>query len=170
MRRLAAGLFTLAGFAAASLCAPQTSTTKSDLIDIYKKLDEFASHNDNASMEAYYTPDWTAEAPGEKPRTLKQVKEVEAKSKASDSLVSQRVSRVFRELSGSDTEAVITFEVTIDAEQKDLTGQLGEKGQIHKITATATIRDTWIKTPDGWKQRRHVKLTPNKIKIDGKPA
>jgi hypothetical protein len=31
------------------------------------------------------------------------------------------------------------------------------------------VRDTWIKTPQGWKRRKHEKLTINERMVDGKP-
>lgn len=32
------------------------------------------------------------------------------------------------------------------------------------------VRDTWTKTPTGWKRRRHEKLTVNEQMVDGRPA
>lgn len=51
----------------------------------------------------------------------------------------------------------------------DKTGTFGPKGETHKIVVTATVQDTWIKTPVGWKQKSHEKLSPNKYIVDGKP-
>jgi len=60
--------------------------------------------------------------------------------------------------------------VTGTARITDDRGELGPKGATHDVVTTATVRDEWVKTADGWRRRSHVKIVPNKItQVDGKP-
>jgi hypothetical protein len=43
-------------------------------------------------------------------------------------------------------------------------------GTSHRVWNGSHVRDTWIKTPAGWKRRRHEKLTVNERMIDGRPT
>lgn len=44
------------------------------------------------------------------------------------------------------------------------------EGVMHQIWTGSHVRDTWIKTPAGWKRRLHEKLTINERMIDGRPV
>ena len=44
------------------------------------------------------------------------------------------------------------------------------EGADHRVWHGSHVRDTWIKTSDGWKRRKHEKLTVNERMIDGKSA
>jgi ketosteroid isomerase-like protein len=41
-------------------------------------------------------------------------------------------------------------------------------GADHQVWNGSHVRDTWIKTSDGWKRRKHEKMTVNERMIDGK--
>ena len=43
-------------------------------------------------------------------------------------------------------------------------------GADHQVWTGSHVRDTWIRTRDGWKRRKHEKLTVNEKMIDGKSA
>ncbi|WP_367399762.1 nuclear transport factor 2 family protein [Nevskia soli] len=43
-------------------------------------------------------------------------------------------------------------------------------GTSHRVWNGSHVRDTCIKTPAGWKRRRHEKLTVNERMIDGRPT
>jgi hypothetical protein len=52
----------------------------------------------------------------------------------------------------------------------DGAGRFGTKGADHDIETTATVRDVWVRTSDGWRRLSHAKVVPNAITaIDGKP-
>jgi hypothetical protein len=43
-------------------------------------------------------------------------------------------------------------------------------GASHNVWRGSHIRDTWTKTPTGWKRRMHEKLTVNERMVDGRPV
>jgi hypothetical protein len=43
-------------------------------------------------------------------------------------------------------------------------------GAEHRVWGGSHVRDTWEKTGEGWKRRKHEKLTVNERMVDGKPA
>jgi hypothetical protein len=43
-------------------------------------------------------------------------------------------------------------------------------GAAHRVWRGSHVRDTWIKTPAGWKRRLHEKLTINERMVDGRPV
>ncbi len=47
-------------------------------------------------------------------------------------------------------------------------GQFGLRGETHKMLSTTVVKDTWIKTPQGWRRKTHEKIVPNKLVIEGK--
>ena len=51
----------------------------------------------------------------------------------------------------------------------DTRGQVGPKGQSHHWVAHGRLRDTWIRTSQGWKLRKSEELG-GKMIIDGKPS
>jgi hypothetical protein len=59
---------------------------------------------------------------------------------------------------------------TIETEMTliDRNGNFGMKGRTHRVVQTSRVRDTWVKTADGWRRNLHEKLTPNKFIVDGK--
>lgn len=71
-------------------------------------------------------------------------------------------------MAGEDT-AIVQGTVRVTATIVDQQGQFGAKGEKHTIVTTAPIRDTWVKTPDGWRRKIHEKLAANKPIVDGKP-
>ena len=42
-------------------------------------------------------------------------------------------------------------------------------GSPHQVWTGSHVRDTWILTSDGWKRRKHEKLTINERLVDGRP-
>ena len=43
-------------------------------------------------------------------------------------------------------------------------------GADHQVWNGSHFKDTWVKTSEGWKRRRHEKLTVNERMVDGKPV
>ena len=169
MFRFFAAMAAVVAAAGACRAQPDADSATKELLAIYQKLDAFAAVNDNASAEAYYAPGWTSTAPGEPPKTLAEVQALEAKAGLNGAAAPQKVSRKLMNLKVTNGEVRITFLVTIEVKQKDDAGQFGAAGLTHQITATASVRDAWVQTAEGWKQRSHTRLTQNKIMVDGKP-
>lgn len=43
-------------------------------------------------------------------------------------------------------------------------------GSSHQVWQGSHIRDSWVKTREGWKRSKHEKLTVNERLVDGRPA
>ena len=43
-------------------------------------------------------------------------------------------------------------------------------GVTRSVWRGSHVRDTWIKTPAGWRRRLHEKLTVNEQMVDGRPV
>lgn len=61
-------------------------------------------------------------------------------------------------------------EVIVLVEQRDKRIQIRRDGKPHQVEANVIHRDTWIKTPDGWKRRLTEEIEQTKFTVDGKPV
>lgn len=43
-------------------------------------------------------------------------------------------------------------------------------GVTHQVWRGSHIRDSWVRTPSGWRRSKHEKLTVNEQMVDGKPV
>lgn len=150
--------------------AQTDNAVQRELEGLYHKMDEALVKKDLKGFESHLTPDWQSMFPGEKPLSFKEVKAQMKKYKSMDSLISRTTMRKFEDVKLEADTATVTFEISSEEEQKDLLGQYGPKNEIHHITSQSKIEDTWIKTKKGWKQKIHLRLTPNHLTIDGKEA
>ena len=150
--------------------AQTDNAVQKELEALYQKMDEALVKKDLKAFESQLTPDWQSMVPGEKPLSFKEVKAQMKKYKTMDSLISRTTMRKFEDVKLEADTATVTFEISSEEEQKDLLGQYGPKNEIHHITSQSKIEDTWIKTKKGWKQKIHLRLTPNHLTVDGKEA
>ena len=66
-------------------------------------------------------------------------------------------------------KAVVTTIVKGVARVTDNGGRFGPKRVDHDVETTATVRDVWVRTSDGWRRQAHTKIGANRITaIDGK--
>lgn len=80
------------------------------------------------------------------------------------------LSSVIRKIEVTGTTAIATTVVEGTARIVDEAGQYGARGAAHDVVTRATVRDVWVKSPDGWRRKSHEKLTPNGVaSVDGKP-
>jgi hypothetical protein len=114
------------------------------------------------------TPDCTFTTFMQPARTWAQMRsEVEASLATPLSGLSSVIRKL--EITGSPT-AIATTVVEGKARIVDEAGQFGAKGAAHDIVTRATVRDVWVKSPDGWRRKSHEKLTPTGVaSVDGKP-
>jgi ketosteroid isomerase-like protein len=68
------------------------------------------------------------------------------------------------------------YEVQLKGDEAIVLGLVGDThagkigGADHQVWNGSHVRDTWVKTGEGWKRRKHEKLTVNERMIDGKTA
>ena len=120
----------------------------------------------DAMNQAIDTPDWVSIMPGQPPRTWAQLRSYgfanlnppfDEMSFAIDTLT----------MKGQGT-AIVQGNMRVTATVVNQRGQFGPKGEKNDIVSTAPIRDTWVKTPEGWRRSLHEKLVANKMIVDGK--
>ena len=58
--------------------------------------------------------------------------------------------------------------VIVLVEQKDKRIQIRKDGKPHEVEANVIHRDTWVRTPDGWKRRLTEEVLQTKFTVDGK--
>ena len=63
--------------------------------------------------------------------------------------------------------AVVVGRMTVEQTVDDALD--GGERRSHVLSCVESFRDTWVKTPDWWKQRIHQTLGPSRIRLDGKP-
>ena len=81
------------------------------------------------------------------------------------------LSTVIRKLEVTGTTAIATAVVEGTARIVDEAGQYGARGAAHEVVTRATVRDLWVRSPEGWRRKSHEKLTPNGVaSVDGKPT
>jgi len=67
---------------------------------------------------------------------------------------------------GNTAIALVTGGATRDSRNPKFTGD--PSGKLHRFVTRTTHRDTWVKTPTGWKVKREQELSV-KLTCDGKP-
>jgi hypothetical protein len=68
------------------------------------------------------------------------------------------------------TRHIATTIVKGVARISDGDGRFGTRGADHDVETTATVRDVWVRTSDGWQRQSHTKILANRITaVDGKP-
>ena len=167
---LASGLIVLAHGRAA---AQRGDDPQQAIQAVYNRASAAAvSAKSYADAEAIHTwldtPDCTFTNFMQPARTWAQMRsEVEASLATPLSSLSSLIRKL--EVTGSTT-AIATTVVESKARIVDEAGQYGAKGAAHDIVTRATVRDVWVKAPDGWRRKSHEKLTPTGVaSVDGKP-
>jgi hypothetical protein len=74
------------------------------------------------------------------------------------------------------TTGIQIYELKVDGDRATVLCLVGNTraetidGVTHQVWHGSHVRDSWIKTFEGWKRRKHEKLTVNERMIDGKPV
>ena len=80
-------------------------------------------------------------------------------------VVRQTIEKVSVTVEGAVVLVAMRTEKTI----RDDEGFYGIKGRTHVLTDIVHSRDTWIKTPLGWRQKIHETIGPAQSLLDGRP-
>jgi len=166
---LASGLIVAHG-----LAAPQRGNDpQKDIQAVYDRMSAATvSAKTYADAEAIHkwldTPDCTFTAFMQAARTWEQMRsEIEASLATPLASLNSVIRKI--EVTGTTT-AIATTVVEARARIVDEAGQYGAKGAEHDVVTRATVRDVWVKSPDGWRRKAHEMLTPTGVaSVDGKP-
>ncbi|MBI1896906.1 MAG: hypothetical protein HYS04_10310 [Acidobacteria bacterium] len=73
------------------------------------------------------------------------------------------------ELTVNTDTAVALVHVKVTRVRADGQGEYGPAGLEHEIVSGAVVRDTFVRTPAGWRRKLHEKLEERVFTVDGKP-
>jgi hypothetical protein len=164
--------------ATALVAATQTpEQVRDEIIAAYNSSLDALAKGDAERAMAIETPDWVSKTVGQKPVTLQEMAPSIRRDIASMKTPPGWVAawKPDYEHNGTATGIQIyDFKLTGDqAVVLYLVGGTHKEpidGVPHNVWNGSHIRDTWVKTPTGWKRRLHEKLTINERLVDGRPA
>jgi ketosteroid isomerase-like protein len=141
------------------------ATVKKELNALFGKFAAAFKKKDVKTAMSFFAPDYTATEGG---RTLTraqveaQTTEAMARLKSVDALAWD-IQKLTTKGNEATTEALETMSATI----LDSQGQMGPKGETHKIKDVERTRDRFVKSPKGW-LLKHSETLSAEITIDGK--
>lgn len=129
---------------------------------IYAKLDALYRKKDVAKLMKMLTPD----------ATYKEVSGKTMNYKEMDTLMRQQLAAIQSIDAFKTTIKKLTVKGTTAKSETSMTlkGKVTDpQGKMHAMTSMSTTRDTWTKTPQGWRIKMIEALT-DKVLMDGKPV
>jgi hypothetical protein len=159
------GALALARADAKSPAPPNAATARREIQALYDKLNGLVKKNERYAAKKHFlahtTDDFVDKQKGGRKRSREEAAEQFDSGLFSVARFTQVISRI-TSLTVKGNEVIVVY--------KDLTAFLlpGPDGKMHRVSATSTTRDTWVKTEEGWKTRVSETLT-SKTLVDGKP-
>lgn len=153
----------------AMLCAAATSPVRADdaaarkAIEVqYAKMASAMKHKDMAMLKSTATADFTMKMPGQPTVNMQQA---EAMMKQQFAMMPsiEEVSVHIDKLTVKGSTAIALASEKMRATTK------GPDGKTHQFADSSTARDTWVKTPRGWRCKFDDNLTEHST-LDGKPV
>lgn len=148
-------------------------SVRDQIVAAYQKAYEALRHEDVETAAKIDTDDWTSHVVGQPVRTKKEVAPyVLAEKPPADWKV---VWLPDYEHNGT-TSGIQLYDLKVDGKAATILCLVGSthdeqiNGATHRVWHGSHVRDSWTQTPDGWKRRKHEKLTINERMIDGKAA
>lgn len=123
------------------------------------------------------TVDWVSITTGQKPRTRQEIEPFIRRDIASMKPPPgwSATWRPDYERNGT-TSGIQIYDLILDGDSAVVLCLVGNtrveiaQGVTRNVWRGSHVRDTWAKTPTGWKRRRHEKLTVNEQMVDGRPV
>jgi len=151
------------------------SQVRNEIVVAYQRsLDALRSGDADAALQID-TEDWVSIVVGQKPRTRQELEPLLRRDIAGMKPPPDwaAVWKPDYERNGT-TSGIQVYDVKLEGDRAIVLCLVGgtrtetTDGVTHKIWTGSHVRDTWIKTPAGWKRRMHEKLTVNERLIDGR--
>lgn len=150
---------------------------RKEIVAAYQRsLDALRRGDADAAMQID-TNDWVSITVGQKPRTRQEMEPFIQRD-----ITSMKPppgwSAVWRpdyERSGT-LSGIQVYQVKLDGNSAVVLCLVGNtrteiiEGEQHSVWRGSHVRDTWIRSPAGWRRRMHEKLTVNERMIDGRPV
>lgn len=165
-------------FAPCLLLAAATSVeeVRNEIVAAYQQsLDALRRGDADAAMRMD-TGDWVSVTVGQKPRTRQEMEPYIRRD-----IAGMKPPPGWNASWGPDYErngtssGIQVYDLKMDGDSAIVLCLVGTTrtgtvdGEPHKLWQGSHVRDTWVKTADGWKRRMHEKLTIDERMIDGRP-
>jgi hypothetical protein len=160
------------------LCAGDPAIdARNEIVTTYQRsIDQLRRGDLDAAMQMD-TDDWISITVGQKPMTRQEAELVNRKylENIKPPPGWTAVWKPDYEHNGTTTGIGI-YDVKFDGDKAVVLCLVGgtrtelKDGVTHNTWTGSHVRDTWIRTPAGWKRRMHEKLTINERLIDGQPV
>jgi hypothetical protein len=153
-----------------------TERARTEIIAAYNASLDALRRGDADGALRYDTSDWVSITVGERPRSRAELEPLIRRDIGSMKPPADwsAVWRPGYELNGAITGIQI-YDFKVEGDRATVLCLVGSTrmrtidGAARQIWQGSHVRDTWIKTPSGWKRRMHEKLTVNEQLIDGRP-
>jgi len=114
------------------------------------------------------TSDWVSIQPGQKPQTWQELR------KLGFDALNQPFNHMRFDIKNVTLDgniAVVEGVLIVGATIIDEEGRFGPKDATHDVVVGAPLRETWVRSANGWRRKIHEKLEPNRaLIVDGKPV
>jgi hypothetical protein len=169
------GMLRLAALLAALLllqAADSVDAVRQEIVASYRRSLDALSRADADAALQMDTPDWVSITVGQQPRTKQELEPFIRRDIAGMKPPPGWTAtwKPDYEHTGTST-GIQMYDFKLDGDTATvlcLVGSTTVEGA-HSLWTGSHVRDTWIKTPAGWKRRKHEKLTINEKLIDGQP-
>ena len=164
----------LAAFAAAGGSDPAEESRQQIVAAYQQSLDALRRGDAEAAM-AIDTDDWVSITAGQKPRTKQEMAPFIRRDIASMKPPEgwDAVWKPDYEHSGT-ISGIQIYAAQFEGDRAVVLCLVGSTrnttidGAPHHVWTGSHVRDTWVRTPAGWKRRMHEKLTVNERMVDGR--
>jgi type II secretory pathway pseudopilin PulG len=157
--------------------AQSVEEARKQIVAAYQEaLDALRRGNAEAAMQID-TNDWISVTVGQKPRTRQEMEPFIRRDIASMKPPENWNAswKPDYERNGT-TSGIQVYDLKLDGNNAIVLCLVGNTrtevvdGGQHEVWRGSHVRDTWIKTSNGWRRRMHEKLTINERMIDGRPT
>ena len=157
--------------------AQPADEARTEIVAAYQRSLEAMSRGDIDAARQIDTPDWISIVVGQKPRTWQELEPFVRRDIASVK-TPPNWSAIWKpdyERNGTTTGIQI-YDIKLDGNNAIVLCLVGSTHtetidqKARSVWTGSHVRDTWIRTKDGWKRHMHEKLTVNERMIDGQPV
>ena len=145
------------------------------IIAVYNRSLEAMNRGDAETALRMETGDWVSITLGQKPVTIQELAPLIRRDIASMKNPPGWTAYWKPDYEKNGTDAGIQiYDIKFEGDRATVLYLIGNThsetidGTAHRIWNGSHVRDSWISTVDGWKRRKHEKLTVNERMVDGK--
>jgi hypothetical protein len=171
------GLIALLAALPAAGGSDSAEETRQQIVAAYQQSLDALRRGDAEAAMAIDTDDWVSITVGQKPRTKQEMAPFIRRDIASMKPPEgwNAVWKPDYERNGT-INGIQVYSLQVEGDRAVVLCLVGSThnamidGVAHRVWTGSHVRDTWTRTPTGWKRRMHEKLTVNERMVDGRAA